>query len=358
MHNKNKPNNNFDSIRTTAALLVMLSHAFQLSYGNRIWQTSPMPWPEPGLWLTQGQMSIGHICVLVFFMISGYLITMSQTRSTSSTQFMKNRVLRIFPALTVTLILTILIIGPLCSTLPTWQYLSNHRTWTYIQNITLFKTQSNLPEVFKNNPLPDITNGSLWTLKYEFLCYIVVCILGASKLLNKGTAVTLFASTAAHTLLTTKPSPPSIYFLMFFSVGMIVYFYRDKIKPTAPKAIACAAVLTTIATGIPQSQLKLLPIAVATLGGYTVFYIALRDRIALIDTSKYGDLSYGIYIYSFPIQQAVSQMVGSDCEWYTNLALALPPTLICAYVSWRCIEQPALLLRGDYREAPPAKAVA
>lgn len=115
-----RKDNNFDFLRFLAALLVVTSHSFWL-YGD--------PYPEMAM---LGGTAIGTIAVYMFFIISGYLISASWLHSRSATDFVTKRLIRIFPALIVATLLTILLIGPLATELPLAEYFSTGRTWQYL----------------------------------------------------------------------------------------------------------------------------------------------------------------------------------------------------------------------------------
>jgi peptidoglycan/LPS O-acetylase OafA/YrhL len=180
--------NNFDLIRLFAAALVVFSHSCILTDGNYS--------HEPLSILTGGSYALGRIAVDIFFVISGFLITMSFESTNSLPNFLWKRCLRIFPALIVLLFLTTFIIGPIATALPLHEYFSRDDTYAYLTNVRLFRLQYSLPRVFENNPYPNAVNGSLWTLAYEFVCYLLVAILGVLGILKKRKLIaTLFFAT-------------------------------------------------------------------------------------------------------------------------------------------------------------------
>ncbi|NNF24113.1 MAG: acyltransferase family protein [Rhodobacteraceae bacterium] len=147
--------NNFNLIRFLAASGVLISHAYPISQGPEAIQ------PLERL----VGMTLGHVCVLIFFAISGFLILRSFDRSSTLISWTSARVLRIFPALIVVLILTVLFYGPLLTHLPIAQYFSAPETITYVpRNISLAFLQYPLPGVLVDAPYVGAINGSLWTL--------------------------------------------------------------------------------------------------------------------------------------------------------------------------------------------------
>ncbi len=150
--------NNFDSLRFLAAVAVLVSHSFAMAYGTR-------PGVQPLTIFSRNQTDLGSVAVLVFFVISGYLITRSFDRSPQPLQFLEARVLRIFPGLFLTLVLAAALLGPTVTTFPLGDYFRNSNTAQYIfGGVSLIWLQYDLPGVFLANPTPGVVNGSLWTL--------------------------------------------------------------------------------------------------------------------------------------------------------------------------------------------------
>ena len=173
--------NNFDALRLLAALTVVVAHAWPLTGVS----------PSPML----GGIKVFHLAVFVFFAISGYLITTSWQRAPRVRRFLAARVLRIFPALILVVVLTVLVIGPVATTLPLGEYFTSPQTWGYLVTVTLAAAYQ-LPGVFDQNPL-DVVNGSLWTLGPEFACYLLVLTIGL-VLLGLGWSASTVAASAGR----------------------------------------------------------------------------------------------------------------------------------------------------------------
>ena len=353
---KSKPKNNFDFLRMLAATLVMVSHAFQISYGEKINNISPgnEDFAEPLLWLTRGQLTIGHLSVLVFFIISGYLITMSQERSSSSKKFLINRALRIFPGLAVAIIFTVFIVGPFATSLSFSEYFSHMDTWKYISNATMLSAGDYLPGVFGHNPLPNVVNGSLWTLKYEFGCYLLVCGLNAFGLLKKKVVIGIFIILFAEVVYARHTGHPFLYFMLFFSMGMVLRLAGNDILFRGDVSFALGIILILAALMGAALSFKVFVLVFSLVGGYIILYLAFAPWINLSGFSRYGDFSYGLYIYAFPIQQMVSYYMGSNQKWFINFSISFPLALICAFISWHWVEKRALAMKG---KSMPAVAV-
>ena len=166
--------NNFDILRLVAAWLVLFSHSYGLYYGSTDWFHQ-----------TLGYEQASSIGLNIFFTISGYLVTASYINQPRFTSFMLKRILRIVPGLFVVLALSALIMGPLVTTLPLSTYFTETATYKYIRGALVFTIKYFLPGVFADLPFPAAVNGSLWTLKIEARCYLLIGILGAFSLLNR-----------------------------------------------------------------------------------------------------------------------------------------------------------------------------
>lgn len=161
--------NNFEFIRISAALAVLFSHHYALS---KLW--------EPGL---SSVISLGGIAVMIFFSISGFLVTQSWLSDRNAFRFCLRRALRIWPALIVVVIIAALVLGPAVTTLTINDYLIHGATWDYFQAL-IMRIHFVLPGVFNDNPGGASVNGSLWTIPYEVRCYIVMAIIGFLGLLR------------------------------------------------------------------------------------------------------------------------------------------------------------------------------
>ena len=159
--------NNFDFLRLIFALFVVIAHSYPLS-GNLI----SNQWIYK---LTNGQIELSNIGLNGFFILSGYLIYQSSVRSSSFYNYFWKRIMRIFPALIVVLLLT-LVLAPIVYENPV-SYFKNRDVYTYFfKNISLCQMQYAISGVFENNPFPLVINGSLWTIVYEFSLYVFLSL--------------------------------------------------------------------------------------------------------------------------------------------------------------------------------------
>lgn len=315
---------------------MVLSHSFALS-GNK----------EPLI----GTVTLGTAGVWVFFILSGYLIAISWDQYPRFNVFFAKRALRVFPGLIVNVLLTVLVIGAVYSAMPFWEFLSKNATLEYLNNIFLYTREHALPGVFTDNIYPKEVNGSLWTLAYEFTMYITVALIGVFNIYKKVSAVKIWASLfileAIILLSNVNLRGVTIFFLhpdrliflalLFFS-GIVMYKYAHKIKLSYKWGSASFVAFLLAATLLPQFT----PLYGATLLAYAVFSIGRSSLMSGV--SKIGDLSYGIYIYSFPIQQ----MVAASTHTHSPLKLFLASfvlSMVAAALSWHFIEARALGLK-------------
>ena len=159
----NEKFNNFGVLRLVFAALVIISHSPELVDGNRSREL-----------LTRlfGTLSFGEVAVDGFFLVSGYLITKSFAERPDWYSYVTKRVLRIFPGYTIAFWVCIIIIAPLAG-----HSGSSFRNFSHnlLRNITL--SQPDIPDVFNGMPFPAL-NGAMWTIPYEFRCYLAVLVGG------------------------------------------------------------------------------------------------------------------------------------------------------------------------------------
>lgn len=340
--------NNFDFIRLLAASMVVFSHSFfLLETPERLLSKS-----EPMVYLTSGQMTFGNLGVWIFFAISGYLITQSLMRSSNYATYFTKRSLRIFPALIVDILIAAFIWGPLVTKLTLGEYFSSYGTYRYLMNVNLYRLIYELPGVFTDNPIPNYVNGSMWTLPYEFTCYIGVVVLHFFFVLkNKYVFTALFFVSLIAWAMICLYTPYAEHFVPFiglqflylnlifyFGVGMLFFLYRDKIPLRFSFAVV-ALIVWIIAfyfnIGVPLSYFCL---------PYLVFWFVFEPRIR-IPVAWLGDFSYGLYIYSWTVQQTIIHFLTPSISWWLMCFLSFAFTIPLAMFSWFAIEKKALLIK-------------
>lgn len=325
--------NNFNLLRILAAIGVLISHAYPISLGSGV--------PEP-LSAFLGEVTLGTVSVMVFFSVSGFFITRSFAGRRSLGSFLQARALRLFPALIVVLMVTVLVSGVWLTTAAPgvfWRAVPDY----ILRNVTLFAPQYDLPDVFVANPYGPAINGSLWTLNYEVLCYLGVVLAGLAGVLTRPWvfAVALLGFAIVYGVNTLHPLHPRIDSLLMlglpFAIGMSFWVWRQAIPLSAPLAV----VLLGLAYLTRQTAITEPVLAVAL--SYAVFVLGYAKIPVLAGYNRLGDYSYGTYVYAFPIQQLLAG--AGVVAPVSNMAAALPLTLICAATSWHLIEAPAMRLK-------------
>ena len=329
--------NNLDFIRLVAASLVLFSHCYPLTASHSA---------EPIGWLT-GYESGGGLAVAVFFVISGYLITPSYLNSRSVFEYLAKRASRIFPALIVAVSLTVV---TLCvfSSKGISGYFSSSSTYAYMSNI-LLDVRFNLPGVFEGNAYPNTVNGSLWTLPFEAIMYVVVLALGRLSRLNlRDAAIAAFVSFVIFVVAARHPRLGGVVLLgiahlvdvmklvTFYLMGSLLYFVRRRF-PISP-AFALISMLLIVATfGTRTGQyiyVLLLPAV--------IIYVAHVRVPVITGFGKHGDISYGMYIYAFPVQQTVVYLFGNSITVGSLFVRAICITIPLSILSWKFVEAPVL----------------
>ncbi|MFC5527004.1 acyltransferase family protein [Rhodanobacter ginsengisoli] len=321
--------NNFTFLRFILAWSVLIGHSFPISANGS----------DPISRLLLPYAWIGSIAVSGFFAISGYLVTASFTKR-GATAFVASRALRLYPAVIVYSLVAILLIGPLCTSVSLEQYFHSN-PWANMWNATLWEWKYNLPYVFSHNHFAGATNGSSWTLPVELRCYLLVVLLGffgvldtrirASAALVILLAVTHFSSGSLPLF---EQSSSFASPLTFFLLGSLAWINRTALPLNWALAIA-ASIGPFAAVEFGHFE-YVYPICLT----YLLFIFTYR--LPHFDMDRLGDISYGVYIYAWPIQQLVWRPGQSA---YMNILLSTVIVFPIAYLSWRLIEKPAMGLR-------------
>ena len=336
-------NNNFDAIRFVLATLVIASHSYPLFQGNNSC--------EPLARLSSGQMTGGELAVNGFFILSGYLILQSWERSRGMANFFRKRALRIYPGFLVAVAFGALVVAPCLAT-------SAAAYWQQLSPVRLVGTTLNLnprlPAVFSNLPVPAV-NGSLWSIRYEVFCYLALAAAGCVGVFRlRWVVLALFCLVmgvfTAQSLSLVKIPGSGLSWLVCdlvhwprlgacFLSGTLFYLYRNSIA-YSPRlfALSLAALLSCFCF----PQLKLLSLMFPLFGAYVLFYLAFLPIPRLHAFTRRGDISYGLYLYAFPVQQLLVHRFGNQLTPETLFALAFPITALLAAMSWFIVERPFL----------------
>jgi peptidoglycan/LPS O-acetylase OafA/YrhL len=337
--------NNFNLLRILAAGAVLVSHAYPISLG---------PGSVEPLDHVLG-MSLGTLAVITFFSISGYFISQSFHNRHSVIEFAAARALRIYPGLLVVLLLTVLVLGPVFTKIDLALYFSDRDTLLYIpRNLRLWRLQYELPGVFSDNAYPGAINGPLWTLAYEVACYTMVAAVGKLGLTLNSTRFARFLAAYVACYVVALPLVRSssdhlmilrnIHLLSLpFVIGMTLFQFRHRI----PFNLLTLSVFFTASLISYRSpwfhELFLLA------WSYAMLYLGFLKYKPLLTYNRLGDYSYGMYIYAFPVQQAISALY-KGCTPVIMIASSLPATFALAIFSWHFVEKRALAQRANIVE--------
>ncbi|WP_115572446.1 acyltransferase family protein [Xanthomonas campestris] len=339
--------NNFDAMRIIAALVVIFGHAHPLSAQ-----------PDPTL---LGN-AVQSVAVKIFFVVSGFLVAKSWWSDPHIGRFLLRRGLRLFPALFVLLALTVLVLGPLFTTLPIREYVVSEGVIRYfVYNIVLYPVYA-LPGIFAGNPYPGAVNGSLWSLPVEVSMYLLLPALATLAAIAKSRIVFVAISLIGIAL--------SLYYLMVVPAENQVvwwgtgsrsvadvgpYFFLGAIIAVTPieRMLNPGAALFLVAIAalfqLPHYWMQQL-VLMAVLP-YVVLSFSTIATPMISQAGRFGDPSYGIYLYGFPVQQALFAVGGSSMGPLENTAFAVPIVVALAYLSWHAIEKRALSFKPGKRIA-------
>jgi peptidoglycan/LPS O-acetylase OafA/YrhL len=298
---------------------------------------------------TRGFENGGTLAVAGFFFLSGFLITRSYGTSGSIVAFMWHRFLRIFPGFWVCLAICAFVIAPLAFARQGGsiaEFVTSANPLGYVVNNALLAIrQPTMGALVANSPYTLSFNAPLWTLFYEFLCYVTVAVLGFIGILRLrpfvvvGILVALLTVFAAPPLLLREVHsiPPSFRILeviVYFCLGTCAFLYRDRIPIRGWAAGLCAlAVILAMPT---RAFGVVLPLCLS----YAIIYVAMRWPIRSFD--RRADFSYGIYIYAFAVAQTLTIFGINRAGSLPYFVLTYSITLALAALSWFLVERPSL----------------
>ncbi|MGD0394628.1 MAG: acyltransferase [Acidimicrobiales bacterium] len=344
--------NSLNLVRLLLAAAVIFSHAMTLGgYRSEVVFHS----------------TLGVVAVYGFFGISGYLIAGSAAKNNVG-RYLWHRCLRIFPAYWVCLAVTAAVFGWIG-----WLHWGHSCVfWCYVKqpdgpvgyvvhNSWLRLNQLSIGETLRGIPLTSSWNGSLWTLFYEFLCYLLLGALAVVGLLRHRLGIVILAAAlwTVELILTAVPSFNSYFrgapfyetallsLVPIFLVGAAIYSGRDRVPDSGWIALgcvvaACVGSLISVGYSIPVFTLTRSNV-VAPLLVYPTLW--LGAHLPWPQIGARNDYSYGIYIYAFPVAQILALWGVYRAGYLVYTALTLIMTGAFAAASWWLIEKHALRLK-------------
>jgi peptidoglycan/LPS O-acetylase OafA/YrhL len=332
----------FDYLRIILACAVVITHSVPTSYGNYV--------ADKFYWLP-GVHAVSLLILPMFFALSGFLVAGSLSRSRSIVGFLGLRFIRIYPALGVEVLLSALILGPLFTTVALPSYFSDPIFWRYMLNVS-GDVSFKLPGVFVDNPVPALVNQQLWTVPYELYCYIALSLISLAGLYRRHRAFlrVLIVGQLALMCYSFLSRPDiiltgefarhvqGIQLVFSFLAGVLVFMFRDTL-PWSRKTLLVAGGFCLILFSIGPGEY---------LGIFAAAYLVVG--LGLLNPPKIGvmrtaDYSYGVFLYGWPIQQALV----AHADWARSTIINSVVTLLLAFgmaaASWHLVERPSLQLR-------------
>ncbi len=329
--------NNFDLLRLIFAVFVVITHSYILS-GN----------PNDFFWQMTKQTTLSYIGVAGFFVISGYLIFKSFERSKNISDFFEKRIRRIFPGLIIAQLVTLIAISILIK--EEIFFLFQKETILYfVKGCTIFLQKFRISGLFENNLHPQVINGSLWTIPFEFFLYIFMAVFFTifkfkdnlfSILLLLVILLSNFLFYDRNILQGILPESLNYnlknlaHFGVFFFSGVLFAKYQI-INLKNSKVILITSLLLSFILFFSKSwelfHQILIPFLIISAG---ILHWEPGEKFI----KKIGDCSYGIYIYSFPLQQILMNLFPS-LDQKKLISISLPISILLGFLSWRFVEK-------------------
>ncbi len=334
-----RDNNNLDLVRLILACMVIYGHSFPVTPsvgmgGDKIYQLTGL--------------HAASIAIKGFFLISGMLVAQSLMRNGNLVRFSISRFFRIWPGLAVCVLLLAWVMGPAVTTLSLSEYFDSRGVGRFIEKQAQLQNWGgqalgyyDLPGVFENNAYPNNVNAPLWSIPAEVFCYIVLALIFAVGGFNRITATLLFLCIILDSLLPQKvifywipQDNPDLSVLPFcFSLGAIFAIWQDRITIGIIPVLGAIG-LSHIFKGASFGEL----LEYSTVFLVILFFAGMpavnRIRLPI-------DISYGVYLYGWPVQQLYNQYFPNtphSIALVTSLAGAILLGMLSAYL----VERPAI----------------
>jgi peptidoglycan/LPS O-acetylase OafA/YrhL len=305
--------------------------------------------------------SIGGLGVMMFFSISGYLVASSWLADPHLPRFLARRLLRIWPALAAAVLFTLVLLGPILTTLSLPEYAVHPLVAGHLHSLRFVFHDDLATGVIVSNPYRGNINGPLWTIPLETRCYALLALVGACGLLARCRllAAGFLLLAAAYAIVDARGETflalsaethvlrISFEYSLFFLAGALLRTCGIPVRPGRRLALVTATlILAVVAIAVHRPFLALLaavPVSSILFGASALPLIK--------DAGRFGDFSYGIYLYSMPVQQALIWYAKGAWSWHALLAASLSIALLLAVASWHLVEKHALRLKPEPAEA-------
>ncbi|MFF1879245.1 acyltransferase family protein [Leifsonia sp. NPDC058230] len=327
--------NSIGFMRVAMATAVIVSHA----------------WPLGGFGHDVGRVNnnVGFLAVEGFFALSGFLITRSGEHL-STGRFLWHRILRIMPAYWVCLVVITVLFAPIV-----WR--ASHGLTEYpgttpnpfgfiLNNFLLANNQQQIGDTLAGNPYPTLWDGPIYTLPYEFACYLIICALAAMRVLNRRVvsilliAAWLWQQVVLSSVLGVSDGRQATLTVCFL-LGSAIYLWRDVLLDRKVSwwlfGVCLIVAVSTYAT------IGFRPIGVLAFS-YVIIWAGARLPFTRVGVKR--DFSYGMYIYGWPILQLASFFGLNALGLPAYLAIVLVVTVGFAAASWYLIESRALKFKN------------
>jgi len=340
--------NNFDFLRFILAAGVIFSHCFSMQgHKDR----------EPLYWFSSNQVDIGSLAVNGFFILSGYLIAQSFLQSRSVWNYLMRRVRRIYPGFIAAALLSLLFFGALPMGFG-HKYWAMVQPWIFLKRLPALK-ELWVPNSFTQNFWPYV-NSPPWTLQYEFVCYVLIAAVGVVGLLRRGWGMLgLFAICYGYNVIQfplklwvhnwqwlAVGGQPDFYprFFTYFLAGTMALIFRERIRYRTTGCVLAVVALTAALGWGKRWEAKThyvtwLEVVQPIAASYLLFAFAFSKRVRLHRWARWGDFSYGLYMYGWPVTQVMIMVMGREASPWLLTCAALPATGVFAVASWYGVER-------------------
>lgn len=323
--------NNFDLIRLVLAATVGVAHGIVMRTGHQ---------PYFGI------STLGDFALDGFFILSGFLVTRSWLTLNNFWRYAWHRFLRIMPGFWLCLLVLAFVVAPIALLLEgrplSELFTSPDSAIKFVLiNSGLMVFTYEIASIFSSNPTPLVVDGSLWTLILEAGCYFVLACLGIVGWLRRRKWVVPVFAAALWVLATLYDfgifmviGDNTLRMLMVFLIGATFYLYADRVPMRAWLAVAAAVVFVASVAFLDNYRM---------VGAVPLAYVLIYLSVGLPKNLRLKvDLSYGVYIYHYPLQQLLMLTILSQLPTPAFVIISLLCVVPVALASWYGIERRAL----------------